>query len=45
MSGSENSKSIDYYKKKYLPMESIGVFQDCRIYFYEMPIVWVFLFN
>ncbi|XP_020251503.1 DNA ligase 4, partial [Asparagus officinalis] len=39
MSGLENLKSISYYKKKYFPMESMCVFQDCHIFFYEMPIV------
>ncbi|KAJ6836646.1 DNA ligase 4 [Iris pallida] len=39
MDGSEVPTNIEYYKKKYYPLESLCLFHDCRIYFYEMSIM------
>ncbi|KAJ6846948.1 DNA ligase 4 [Iris pallida] len=39
MDGSEVPNNIEFYKKKYYPLESLCLFQDCRIYFYEMSIM------
>ncbi|KAI0497035.1 hypothetical protein KFK09_023363 [Dendrobium nobile] len=38
MLGSGKSKMIENYRKKYLPVRRLGLFQGCFIYLHEMPV-------
>ncbi|KAK8965613.1 DNA ligase 4 [Platanthera guangdongensis] len=37
MVGSENSKMIEHYRKKYSPVKRMGLFHHCFIYLHEIP--------